>query len=79
MPLFIAAVFAGLLAEQKAGNGAVGLNDFVAAFLLIRVAYTINYIVTETVQWSYLRSLLYFVGAFWSFAVIGRAALVIGR
>ena len=79
MPLFIATVFAGLLAEQKAGAGAVGLDMFCVGWMLVRVLYTGNYIMTASLKWSYLRSLLYFVGTFWAFLVIGRAALVVGQ
>ncbi|KAK5121730.1 hypothetical protein LTR85_004605 [Meristemomyces frigidus] len=78
MPLFVATVFAGLLAEQRAGEGAVGLSTFCVGWMAVRVLYTINYIVAETQQLSYLRSLLYFVGTAWAFTTIGRAAMVLG-
>lgn len=78
MPLFIATVFAGLLAEQRAGEGAVGLSTFCVGWMVVRVLYTINYIVTETVQWSLLRSVLYFVGTGWAFGILGRAAFALG-
>lgn len=61
MPLYIACVFAGLLAESKVGAGEVGLNTFIAGFLAVRVAYTVNYLNTESQKYTYLRSLLYFV------------------
>jgi len=78
MPLFVATVFAGLFAEQIVGEGAVGLNDFVVGWMAIRVLYTINYITAETMQWSYLRSLLYFVSTGWAFYTIGRSAMIVG-
>ncbi|GAB1736678.1 hypothetical protein NU219Hw_g8296t1 [Hortaea werneckii] len=55
MPLFVAAVLVGLLAEQRAGEGAIGLSAFCTGWMLIRILYTANYIVTETQQWSYDR------------------------
>lgn len=79
MSLFVAAVFAGLFAEQRVGKGAVGLNEFVVGWMIIRLLYTINYLTTETIQWSYLRSLLYFIGSFWAFYIIGTSALIVGR
>lgn len=78
MPLFIAAIFAGLLAEQKVGEGEIGLIEFAVGWMLLRVLYTINYLVTETVQWSYLRSVLYFISTFWAFYLIGSAAFALG-
>ena len=79
MPLYVATVFAGLLAEQQAGEGRVGLNQFVMAWMLIRIVYTANYITTETVKWTYLRSMLYFAGTGWAFAVLGKSAMVFGN
>ncbi|KAK4544395.1 hypothetical protein LTR36_004286 [Oleoguttula mirabilis] len=79
MPLFVATVFAGLLADQQAGNGAVGLSTFCVGWMVVRTLYTINYIVVETQQWSYVRSLLYFIGTGWAFLTIGRAAMVLGN
>lgn len=58
MPLFIATIFAGLLAESRVGTDRVGLNSFVYGWMAVRVLYTANYITTETRAWSYLRSLL---------------------
>ncbi|KAK5696597.1 hypothetical protein LTR97_007900 [Elasticomyces elasticus] len=79
MPLFVAAVFAGLLAENQVGrSGDVGLTAFCIGWMAIRVLYTINYLTTETQLWSYARSGLYFAGTFWAFAVLGRAAWVLG-
>ena len=78
MPLFVAAIFAGILAEEKAGVGAAGLNTFAVGGLIVRLAYTFCYISTESQQWAPLRSLMYNVGVFWAFAVIIRAALKLG-
>lgn len=78
MPLYCAAIFAGLLAEQKAGPGTLALNEFAIGFLLLRVLYTAFYIMTETIRVSYVRSVLYFATSGWAFYVIGRAAFVIG-
>ncbi|RMY74194.1 hypothetical protein D0863_03375 [Hortaea werneckii] len=79
MPLFVAAVLVGLLAEQRAGEGAIGLSAFCTGWMVIRILYTANYIVTETQQWSYLRSLLYFAGTGWAFLTFYRAATVLGN
>ena len=83
MPLFVAAVFAGLLAERTTGSGlvkaeSVGLESFVVGILAARVVYTLNYIMTETVTWSYLRSVMYIGSTVWSFVVIAKAAYVLG-
>ncbi|CZT24052.1 uncharacterized protein RCC_09769 [Ramularia collo-cygni] len=79
MPLFVAAIFAGLLAESRVGVDQVGLNTFVYGWMAVRVLYTANYLTTETRAWSYLRSILYFVGTGWAFSVLGRSALVLGN
>lgn len=76
MPLFVAGVFAGLLAEQKAGED-LGTSLFAASWLVVRTLYTINYINTTSQKWSLARSALYFVGTFLCFGMIGRAALVL--
>ena len=78
MPLFVAAIFAGLLAEQTVGAGAVGLTNFAVGWMVIRVLYTISYLRTEDVKWSYFRSVVYNVGSFWALYVIGKAAFVFG-
>lgn len=78
MPLMIAAIFAGLLAEARAGKGSVDVDSFAVGWLVVRSLYTVNYILTETARWSYFRSLMYFVGTFWAFYIIGKAAVVIG-
>ncbi|TKA33698.1 hypothetical protein B0A50_00534 [Salinomyces thailandicus] len=78
MPLLVAAVLIGLLAEQKAGEGEIGLSAFCVGWMALRTAYTANYLVTETQQWSILRSLLYFAGTGWAFTILYRAARVLG-
>ena len=67
-----------MLAEQRVGEGGVGLSTFCVGWMVTRTAYTVNYIVTETIEWSYLRTLLYYICTGWAFTVIGRAALVLG-
>jgi uncharacterized MAPEG superfamily protein len=79
MPLLVAAVFAGLLAEQRAGDGEVGLTKFCVAWLVLRLLYTINYMFAETQQLSYVRTLLYNVGTIYAFWIIGRASWVLGH
>lgn len=76
MPLFIAGIFAGLLAEKEAGRD-LGTSLFAASWLVVRTLYTINYINTASIKWSYARSALYFIGTFLCFGMIGRAALVL--
>lgn len=78
MPLYVAAVFAGYLAEQKAGAGAVGLNTFVGAWFALRIAYTVAFITIESRKWAGLRSLLYFTSTLWAFKVLGQAAFALG-
>lgn len=78
MPLQVATIFAGLLAEERVGKGKIGLNEFAIGWLVLRVLYTIAYLRADTVRGSYFRSLLYFVGSFWSFYIIGKSALVVG-
>jgi len=76
MPLFVAAIFAGILAERETGRD-LGTSSFALAWLATRVAYTVNYLRTESMKWTYLRSALYFLGTGLCFATIGRAALVL--
>jgi len=77
--LLIACIFAGILAENRAGEDEIGLNAFCVGWMLIRVLYTANYIVTETISWSYLRSVLYFLGTGWAFVILYRAAVILGK
>ncbi|KAI5362973.1 Putative membrane-associated, eicosanoid/glutathione metabolism (MAPEG) protein [Septoria linicola] len=79
MPLYVAAVFAGLLAENRLGKDSIGLESFVYGWNLIRILYTANYLTTETRVWSYLRSLLYFAGTGWAFAILYRASKAFGE
>lgn len=76
MPLFVAAVFAGLLAEKEAGRD-LGTTLFAAGWLIARTLYAINYVNTTSMKWTHARSGLYFVGTFLCFGMIGRAALVL--
>lgn len=78
MPLFVAAIFAGLMAERSAGTGSVGLDNFVVGWMACRIVYTVNYIVTESKGWSYLRSAMYIASTGWAFTVLGKAAYAVG-
>lgn len=76
MPLFVAGIFAGLLAEKETGRD-LGASLFAASWLVVRTLYTINYINTASIKWSYARSALYFIGTFLCFGMIGRAAFAL--
>lgn len=89
MPLYIGAVFAGLIVEQaavakvfglqSAGAAAVsGLSRFVFAWFAVRTLYTIVYINTENNKWSYLRTAIFLVGQGLCFEQFWRAAVVLG-
>jgi uncharacterized MAPEG superfamily protein len=75
-PIFVAAIFAGLLAEREAGRD-LGTIFFAAAWLVVRLLYTINYINTTSMKWTYARSGLWAIGGALCFGMIGRAALVL--
>lgn len=89
MPIFIAAIFAGYLAEERlkapgyggltaeAAAGQVGVTTFALGWLALRTFYTVNYIVVETQGWSFLRSISYIAGVGWAFTILGRAAKVL--
>jgi uncharacterized MAPEG superfamily protein len=79
MPLFVAAVFAGLLAEQRVGEGEIGLGAYCVGWMVLRVLYTANYMMAETRAWSLVRSVLYLSGCLWSFVTLWRAAFVLGN
>jgi uncharacterized MAPEG superfamily protein len=74
MPLFVAAVFAGLFAERDAGRD-LGTSFFAASCLIVRTLYTINYVNTTSMKWTYARSGLWAIGVALCFGMIGRAAL----
>ena len=78
LPLFLAGIFSGLWAESIAGSGSVGLNTFAISFVILRGLYTVNYVVTETQQWSFLRTGLYVIGTSWVFKVVVQSAAVLG-
>ena len=78
MPILVAAILAGLIAEQKAGSGAVGLSRFAVGWLVARTVYTANYLTAETIQWSYLRSVCYNIANGWALYTVVRAAFIIG-
>ena len=87
-PLFTAAIFAGLFAEQ-ATKGTIGgtyvssgistgLTRFVYGWFATRFLYNIAYITTTTNQWSYLRSGIYFAGVGLAVEQFWNAAQVLG-
>ncbi len=79
MPLFVGAILAGMLAEQKIGVGSVGLNAFAVGGLATRAAYTVSYLTVGSSQgWSYVRSVLHNVQMLWAFVVLVRAAVALG-
>jgi uncharacterized MAPEG superfamily protein len=89
-PIFVSAIFAGLLAEASlrtplkgglsasAASAQIGVTAFSVGWMIIRVLYTANYITTETKGWSRVRSLLYFAGNGWAFTVLAKSAFALG-
>lgn len=89
MPLFIAAVFAGLLADQ-ATKGTVGralltsggvsdkMKRFLTSWFAIRGLYTAAYITTSDNKYSVIRSLLWVASLGVAFEQIYSAAKVLG-
>jgi len=89
-PLFVATIFAGLLAEASlrtplkgglsasAASAQIGVTAFAVGWMAIRVLYTANYITTETKLWAGVRSLLYFAGNGWAFTVLAKSAYALG-
>jgi uncharacterized MAPEG superfamily protein len=77
MPLFVAANFAGLLAEKAGGKGSVGVDAYAVGFLVVRALHTVFYLRIESHAWSNLRTMAYLIGVVWSFVVIARAAIVL--
>jgi len=89
MPLFVAAVFAGLLADQ-ATKGTVrrallttgGVSDkmkrFLASWFAVRGLYTAAYITTSDSKYSAIRSLLWVASLGIAFEQIYSAAKVLG-
>jgi len=86
MPLYVAAVFAGLLVEtatlkgnvEKAGSGSTGLDRFVYGWFAARVLYSISYISFSSQPLCFLRTLFYSVGTALAFEQLYRAAVVLG-
>jgi uncharacterized MAPEG superfamily protein len=78
MTLFIAAIFSSLLAEQKVGQCQLGLNSYVVLALAVRALYTVNYLRTESLRWSYLRTMFFNIWVFLSLYQVGRAAFALG-
>lgn len=88
LPLYVAAVFAGLLAEQ-ATKGTVGktyvsssiptgLTRFIYSWFAIRILHNVAYITTTTKQWSHLRSVAWMIGTGLAFQQIWQAATTLG-
>jgi len=88
MPLFYAAVVAGLLAEQAtkgtigktyvSSGVSTGMRTFLAGWFAVRSAYTLAYIGIESKQMSYVRSGLYFAGVALCFQQFYNAAYILG-
>lgn len=88
LPLYTAAVFAGLLAERTTATGLIkgpdqgqqvtGLMGFVAAWFAVRSLYTVAYLQIESREKSFIRSGLWAVGTGLCIHQIYRAACVIG-
>jgi uncharacterized MAPEG superfamily protein len=85
-PLFVAAIFAGLLAEERlktpllgglsasAAAAQIGVTAFSVGWLALRVLYTANYITTTSKAFAAVRSLLYFAGNGWAFTILVKSA-----
>lgn len=79
MPLFVATIFAGILAEQRAGENEIGLINFTLGWMIIRTLYTAVYLTNDTQGKASIRSLLYFACTGWAFVILTRAAWVLGN
>lgn len=78
LPLFVAAVFAGLMAEQIGGQGCTSLQRFVGIWMVSRVVYTVVYCAAEREARAWPRSLMFHVGWLAAFEQIWSAAKVVG-
>lgn len=76
-PLFVATIFACLLAEQQEGADQTGADTFAIAYVLLRALFVLIYCTTETERWSYVRSFLFTFANFWAFVVLCRSAKII--
>ena len=74
-PLFVAAVLAG----NFAGLEPRPLNLMAAAMLVMRVLYSVSYVVTKTKGQSHVRSLIWLGSTIMQFYVLIQAAMVTGR
>lgn len=89
MPLYIAAVFAGLLAEQSAKgtisevlvshNAPTGLTKFVYSWFVLRLLYNMLYINTSQQKWTHFRSMTWMAGFSLCIGQIYMAANVLGN
>jgi uncharacterized MAPEG superfamily protein len=89
-PLFVATIFAGILAEASlrtplkgglsasAASAQIGVTAFSVGWMAIRVLYTANYITTETKLFANVRSMLYFAGNAWAWTVLAKSAYALG-
>lgn len=77
LPLFAAAVLAGVLAE-KVGNADVGTSTFAGLWLAVRSLYVVLYVTTTTTQYSFLRSGTWFAGVVLAFRQLWKSAVVLG-
>ena len=88
LPLYIGAVFAGLLAEQAtkgtigktyvSSGVSTGLTRFVYGWFALRGLYNVAYIATTDQKVSYLRSGLYFATVGLAFEQFWNAAQILG-
>ena len=77
LPLFAAAVLAGVLAE-KYGKTDVGTSTFAGLWLVIRSLYVVLYITTTTIRYSFLRSGAWFAGTVLAIRQFWKSAVALG-
>ncbi|KAF2152313.1 hypothetical protein K461DRAFT_144825 [Myriangium duriaei CBS 260.36] len=85
LPLYAAAVFAGLLADGVGKGGLVtgnatgeSLRKFIYSFFAVRATYNLVYIATADNKKTWIRSALYFLGVGLCIGEFVRAAKVLG-
>ena len=77
MPIYVAAVLAGLMAEGRAGKGCTKLGLFVCCWMMLRTIYTLLYIRTEQKARAWIRGLVWMLGGFAAIWEIVAAARVL--
>ncbi|KAF2089122.1 hypothetical protein K490DRAFT_72740 [Saccharata proteae CBS 121410] len=77
MPLFLASVVLGNMADLQQVEGLNGLNAFCVAFLVVRGLYSVVYAGNDTMGKSYVRTVLYFLGVALCWKVLFQAAGVL--